>query len=192
MSAELTPRQLGMVTPETGEGLPVDPRIVSFGSFGSAGDVEAGLREELAAKGLDVTVVQARLVTAIDTHFYGRYSVDPASAPAIEAPQPPAKAGRLASLGNLLLRRQAVAPVEAPPAVLPDSLPMGVVIFPDMRQRTPDGATASTVPTPRDKIIALCEAHGVPYVVAQHLGEARAGIDGLFQQPALPDAIMGE
>lgn len=208
MSNELTPHQPPSeqmpATQETGERLPIEPRIVVFGSVGSGAlEVETALRENLEARNLDIAVHQARLVTAIDTNFFGRYPVDQTSHPAIETPAQPSieapaqpttdtKRGLLAGLGNLLTRGSknevSVAPTPTPAVVevRPDSLPSGVIIFPEMRQRTPDGSVAMTVETPYDRIIELCEANGVPYVRAQRIEDAAQGIGRLFQQTALP------
>ena len=170
------PQEVAQPTSEVGQGsgeLPRVPRVVLFGSR-TAGTFEAAEFIEAAIKDVpDSEVGVTRFVTGIEDAFYGRYKR--VEDKAIESSEPAQKAGRLKRVTDLVLRRTVEPKVfsgfHAEYEKREDSIPQGVVIFPEMRLY--DGRTASnmTVPTPFKVIEDLCKKHNVPMAFVDQDGD---------------------
>lgn len=172
----LQPRQISQQTPEAGEAnneLVRSPRVVLFGSR-SAGTYAAAEFIEDAIKdipGSDVEV--ARYVTSIEDAFYGRFKrVEEKS---LEVSKPEQKSGRLKRVTNLVLRRTveptAFSSIHNEFIKREDTIPQGVVIFPEMRQYDPYTNSNMTIPTPVKVIENLCRKHEVPMAFVNNEGD---------------------
>jgi hypothetical protein len=194
-----------------GETLSKSPRVVIFGSrISGAFNLVRAINAELEEKGVHgVDVYGSRNVANIEGSFFGRgtFAYDKDAAASSEQPALPAsppemapKTGLLQRLGDKLLRRTTeVALVAEAPAIppqpqdRPDTVPLGVIVFPEMRQYYTGGMT---IPTPYEAIDALAETYGVPVVhvdkIETHaeLGQAMDQLhpQALLELPPAPQA----
>lgn len=150
------------------------PRVVLFGSRTSGRGKAAEFIKDAIKNVPDSEVEIARFVTGIEDAFYGRFTQ--AEAKAIESIEPLQKSGRLKRVTDLVLRRTVEPPVSSGVIKFEyikreDTIPSGVVIFPEMRLHDDLSDSFMTVPTPVDAIESLCRQHDVPMAYANNEGD---------------------
>jgi hypothetical protein len=202
---DLTPGALP-VTQEAGtahEQLPSSPRYVVYGKkFGNANELVDAVQAGLEASGrTDVDIYYSYNVANIANAFFGRYRDNPkaeqedlaiasGSLALAESTTSPAVVPK----GGSLVRRikELVRPTDqVPDSPTPDTIPQGVLIFPEMRAYGESGMVGLTVDTPYKDIEDLCTQYGVPFAYVTKLipDEITQGIKQLAAQaPELPPA----
>lgn len=201
-------------TATTSEQLPRSPRIVIYGNrVSGAFDLHELVTQSLEAQGITgITVEVNRYVRRIEDAFFGRHSDNPTEAAALYPAAPTLPAGTesaeaakprgdwLRRIGSVLGRStvestvatsapddtEASAQIQEVPA---DTVPLGVLILPEMRDRDARG-TGLTFDTPVEKIQELADAHGVPVVYVTRDQETPAGITaGVNELMQLPQEL---
>jgi len=141
------------------ERAPRGPRFLVLGSrVSGAYGVASDIKQWLVANGFgDARVDAVRDVARIDSALHNIRRPD--AARGLPGSKP---GGYLRSLGQMLLRREAVSI----PEEVGENLPLGVIVFPQMRQYTPNG-NGMPIPNPRSYIETLCDAWGVPVIFTE-------------------------
>lgn len=161
------------------EELAPSPRIVAYGmKFHDAQVLVRTINEQLDQR--DITgfdVYYSYDARNIENAFFGRGRKPKqpeqlaAAAGALALPGSSSKVSSevtKAKDGSLSLPEEETAPER-------DTIPMGVIIFPEMRQYTPEGA-GMTIDTPKERIEELCNRFGVPFIYASINPEEQAGL----------------
>ena len=168
--------QLPVLPHRSPETQPAAPRFVVFGTrTGGVYGAADAFEKHLADLGFeDANVVAVRDAARIDDAFYGRGTgqrrvVVRPELPAAETAAP-VRLWRKAA--DLILRRETAPAAQTPDApTAPADLPQGVVVFPEMRQRTLAGS-GMFIPAPREHIADLCEQNGVPVIFMEDVQSA--------------------
>lgn len=152
------------------EGLESSLRFVAYGrKFHDAAELVGMINDRLDQEGITgPDVYYSYDVANIQDAFFGRGRKPRTSEQAAlatgtiaihgRAPQAPAESSEK---GDIV--RTADTEAAEPEAPAADTLPMGVMIFPEMRMYREDGV-GMTVDTPYERIEELCKRYGVPFV----------------------------
>lgn len=146
------------------ETVPVKSRFVIFGSriSGAYGAADA-FEKYLATHGFEDTQVDTvRNAAFIDDVFYNTPQEDASREVPTSKP-----ASILRRLGHALLRREVASAQDG----VGKDLPLGVVVFPEMRQYTPSGS-GMFIPSPREYIRDLCDKNRVPVIFMEDVHTA--------------------
>jgi hypothetical protein len=153
----------------TPENLRRDARFIAYGSrMSGAQELVLEIRKQLEENGQpDVEICMSRDVSFIEDVFYNRERRG--------QPKPYAQKalGSLVSTSEAQLLNQ-------------NTLPQGVLIFPEMRQYSPMGP-GMTIPTPYERIEELCARQGVPFVHVERLETVEEIEQALHQLNPAPD-----
>lgn len=166
-SQEINPQQIDPHTSEThiGSGeLARVPRIVLFGNRSTDRSRAIEFIKDAIKDVPNAEVGAARRVDLIEEAFYGRVKL--VEEQAIEPSEHLQKPGLLKRITDLVLRRT-VKPTDTSGVRFKcvereDTIPQGVIIFPEMRQHDSRSGSNMTVKTPVETIATLCRKHGVP------------------------------